>query len=338
MDDLNSFTLPQATTTIEVNNSNSSLTNNTLPVQISQSQNLIPPSSIVTYQISTRPFPETPVVPSTTTSKQKLPPSVVEVHHKSSKNYLLEPYCHPILDSAALSKEDTCKFGRTCIVNKSKIFSYGEHLSHISSTIFKSNRKSSKKFHYDMMDTRLVTCFNKSCKSTNTKFPKTFHYICFQHMMTASSNHDMQFIEIENPGDNILKQITDEVDIKKVMDALQQDETKLIFPVCGKRCYNTVIHTRNKKDPKEDSDYAAAKSWESDGNVMNGIKPSIEILIGWLTTEENASKYFGGIDKNGRTSATRKEAYHYHIRDIIKAENGKYTYIFTKISPILCFH
>ena len=324
MNDINSYTLPQATTTIEVNDPTSSLTNNTLPMQISQSQNLIPPPSIVTYQISTRPFPETTLLPSTEISKPKLPPSVVEVHHLSSKNYLLEPYCRPILDITASSKEDTCKFGRTCIVNKSKIFSYGEHLSHISSTVFKSNRKSSKKFHYDMMDTRLVTCFNKSCKSTNTKFPKTFHYICFQHMMTASSNHDMQFIEIEKEDDNILKQITEEVNMKKVMDVLKHKQTKLLFPVCGKRCYNTVIHLRNKKDPKKDSDYAAAKSWESDGNVIKGLRSSIEILIGWLTTEENASKYFGGIDKNGRTSATRKEAYHYHIRDVIKSENGKY--------------
>ena len=51
-------------------------------------------------------------------------------------------------------------------------------------------------------------------------------------------------------------------------------------------------------------------------------KSSIDILIDWLTTEENANKYFGGLDIDGKTSATRKEAYHHHIRDIIKKENG----------------
>ena len=47
------------------------------------------------------------------------------------------------------------------------------------------------------------------------------------------------------------------------------------------------------------------------------------ILIDWLTTEENCSKYFGGIDANGCMNGNRKEAYHHHICDIIRKENGK---------------
>ena len=50
----------------------------------------------------------------------------------------------------------------------------------------------------------------------------------------------------------------------------------------------------------------------------------MEVLIDWFTTEENTSKYFGGVNSNGRISANRKESYHLHIRDMIKEENDKF--------------
>ena len=290
---------------------------------MSQSQNLIPPSGIVTYESSLTEPIRSPIVSETKNTPKKTSPALVEVHHIGLKNYILEPYCRPVLDSGS-SKQPTCKYGRACIVNKSKIFVHGDHLPHLSSTVFQSNRVTSKKFNYDKMDTRLVTCFNKLCKNANTKLPKSFHYICFQHMMKTLSNNEMSFLEIETPKDKIFEQIMNKVDMKKVMAVLQQTDTKLIFPVCGKRCFNSVSHLRNKKDTKGDSEYAQAKSWEGDGSIDRTIRSSIDIMINWLTTEENASKYFGGLDKNGKTNATRKEAYHYHLRDLIKKENGKY--------------
>ena len=42
-----------------------------------------------------------------------------------------------------------------------------------------------------------------------------------------------------------------------------------------------------------------------------------------MTTEENCSKYFGGLDATGRTNGNRKEVYHLYIRDLIRKENGK---------------
>ena len=73
------------------------------------------------------------------------------------------------------------------------------------------------------------------------------------------------------------------------------------------------------------SEYATVQSWDNDGDANK--KSSIQILIDWLTTEENASKYFGGLDIEGRTSTARKETYHHHIRDLIKNENGKRFFI-----------
>jgi hypothetical protein len=46
------------------------------------------------------------------------------------------------------------------------------------------------------------------------------------------------------------------------------------------------------------------------------------LLIDWLTTEENASRYFGGADKDGRTQSERRDAYHHLIKDLIFKENG----------------
>lgn len=105
------------------------------------------------------------------------------------------------------------------------------------------------------------------------------------------------------------------------MNALQNDGRKLIFHICGKRYYNTVSHTRDKKESKGDNEYTLAKSWEGDGSAKSGVKSSIDVLINWLTTEENASKYFGGLDIEGRMNITIKESYHYHIRDLIQKEN-----------------
>ena len=111
--------------------------------------------------------------------------------------------------------------------------------------------------------------------------------------------------------------------MKKIEDSIKDDHAKLIFLVCGKRCYNTLMKTKKNNSKDGVSDYTVAQSWDKDGNVNTNTMSSIDILIDWLTTEENASKYFGGVDMDGNTNATRKEAYHHHIRDLIKKENGR---------------
>lgn len=125
------------------------------------------------------------------------------------------------------------------------------------------------------------------------------------------------------------------------MNALQNNDRKLIFPICGKRYYNTVSHTRDKKESKGDNEDALAKSWEGDGSAKSGVKSSIDVLINWLTTEENASKYFGGLDIEGRMNTTITESYHYHIGDLIQKENGSERNaesIRSKIGRVLSFY
>jgi hypothetical protein len=92
----------------------------------------------------------------------------------------------------------------------------------------------------------------------------------------------------------------------------------LIFPVCSKRCYKYVSSYNCKKEIVTSN----SSTWEGDGS--KDTKSSSEVLINWLTTEENSVNYFGGSDKDGRTSSTRKETYHNQLVDLIKQENGKY--------------
>ena len=132
----------------------------------------------------------------------------------------------------------------------------------------------------------------------------------------------MTHLILENDKDKLLKLIDSNKveDMASIVRHISNDPTKLIFPVCGKRCYNTLSNYRKKEENKVDSEYATTQNWEKDGTSTKMC--SIEVLVDWLTTEENCSKYFGGLDANGRTSADRKEAYHHRIRDLIKAENG----------------
>ena len=195
-------------------------------------------------------------------------------------------------------------------------------MSLVSPTVFKTKDINNKKYNYGTIDTRLVKCFNKLCKNTNTKVPKWFHYACYQHMIHTQVNDDMNYLEYEGVSDKILDQVVGVKNIKHVQEYLNNKENKLLFPVCGKRCFNIVNGTRNKSKPKGVSEYAATQNWDDDGTTAN--RSSIKVLLDWLTTEENASSYFGGVDAQGKTNGNRKESYHHYLRELIKKENGTF--------------
>ena len=113
-------------------------------------------------------------------------------------------------------------------------------------------------------------------------------------------------IEINTLDDQcITKQVYEGVDICAIKNTIDSDTNNLIFPFCGKHCFNSI-----KKAPTTsngDSKYATALSWEGDGSVTK--KSSMQILIEWITTEENCSTYFGGLDASGHTNGNRKDTY-----------------------------
>ena len=142
---------------------------------------------------------------------------------------------------------------------------------------------------------------------------------------TKNETEKMDMIGITSAHDSILDFVGDHVDISCLKQFSTYDLTNLTFPFCGQRCYNYIINHRDKaKNNNGDSEYATTQSWESDGSSKK--KTSIQVLIDWFTTEENCSNYFGGVNDNGNTNGNRKETYHYHIRDLIRNENGKLMY------------
>lgn len=296
------------------------------PVAISQSQeqtSLPPPPSqrVTNNETNTNHNSDIhPTSPPPNSSNAPNDSGLVTLYHKGSINFVLDQYCLPTTDTT-WAHDNKCKFNRDCILTKTKLSNHVETNTVVSPTVFTNCTQSSKKFKYDTIDLRFVRCFNKLCKNFNSNFAKSFHYICFQHMMATQSKDGMDQLEFEGEEDKIINQIEKKVDIKSIVNHLKKGNNKLIFPVCGKRCYNSIQLLRSKKEIKSHSEYAAAQTWDNDGG--DSMKSSIDVLIEWLTTEENSTNYFGGVDTDGRTSSNRKETYHHRIRDFIKKENGE---------------
>ena len=243
---------------------NNSNTNQTIPVSVVANEVSVPvsQSQISNPESSHMASATTVVIPTqqletTATSSQSntnylltIPRGVVMLHHQLSCKYVLNKYCLPVSEVHFTSDEHKCKFGRDCVVTRTKLLSEGDSLSHISLTVYGSTINTFKKLKYNQMDTRLVHCFNKHCKNTHTKLPKCFHYICYMHKLTNKSNDGMDMIELEGPNDKLLKLIDETVNITSILEEIKLSDTKLIFPVCGKRCYNSVLLTRTKNTNK----------------------------------------------------------------------------------------
>jgi hypothetical protein len=312
---------------------------NTVPADIDMSVN-VPVTQSQTYDCTTtnttnryNTFPSTSSysTPSNTnTSSQVIKnvphvPNFTRVYHDNNINYVMDEYCLPIADSFKCGL-DTCKFGRECLVAKQSVLLKGTLLQTTSSTLFTSVPPTSKKNRYTLHDTRLLRCFNQSCrKSKFDSSPKEFHYVCFMHMLKHyNPDNKMKMISITSVYDDILDFVGDHVNISCLKEFSTNQLSNLTFPFCGQRCCKTITNYKNKKKNKNngDSEYAILQSWDNDGSSRN--KSSTEVLIEWLTTEENCTNYFGGVNEKGATNGNRKESYHYHIRDLIKSENGEF--------------
>jgi guanylate kinase len=130
-----------------------------------------------------------------------------------------------------------------------------------------------------------------------------------------------KLLEYKGGDEVLLDQVqNNDKEIKEQIKQFPTMNTKLIFPLCSKRCFNLLESLRRKKEErkrekekkKEDKLKQATSQcknsctttpaiWDKDGT--DGKKSSIRILIDWLTTEGNLSDYFGGLDKHGKTNA-----------------------------------
>ena len=102
-------------------------------------------------------------------------------------------------------------------------------------------------------------------------------------------------------------------------------------------CYNAIVKARSQSNLKSTSDSdsrkkAAMKSiagntmtrWDSDARDENGMT-SEEVIVYWLTDEENCERYFGGKHgSKGASDGTRKDEYHNLLSQLIMEANGTY--------------
>ena len=96
---------------------------------------------------------------------------------------------------------------------KQKVINTGESIPTMSTTIFKMKNLTSRKFKYTAMDTRSVHCVNKLCKSSDTQLSKSFHYICYKHMMGAKAIECMEELDFKSKKDVIVDKLADGIDM-----------------------------------------------------------------------------------------------------------------------------
>jgi hypothetical protein len=137
----------------------------------------------------------------------------------------------------------------------------------------------------------------------------------------------MKLIELSVSDDNLFSHLLNGNEIKLLVASTSDEDTKFILPVCSKSCYNKVsgFRVNEMKDNILVFSDGTLFNWDKDGG--NGKPSSTEILVNWLTTEENASSYYGGVNRRGKTNANRKEQYHKLIAMLIHKTNGKFDYV-----------
>jgi hypothetical protein len=212
------------------------------------------------------------------------------------------------------------------MIKRSQVYKDGKPVFDLSPTVFIPQPGNLRIYKYNIIDTRTYKCCHPSCSGSKSKVLKVLHHACYMHSLSlVYENDDKLIIYMEDIDDKVLEYVKVNSTERKVLNYLFKTGTPIIFPVCGKRCFKSLLGYRSKEvivlDEGLEEVPPAPANWDKDGDKD---KPSsIAILIDWLTTEENASVYFGGVNEVGKTNAMRKECYHKIIRQRIIDTNGK---------------
>ena len=183
-------------------------------------------------------------------------------------------------------------------------------------------------------DVKLLRCANPKCAKYDEEEKKVdtiFHYCCYVNMLEENHIADIKFDAVK---DNYFS-----AEEKKIMSKMNDDihAKDIIIPFCGKSCYNAIKKLREKK-PTDIESINRKKSaedkinrnsmlrWDSDSR--NGSFTSEEVIVNWLTDDENAEKYFGGTHgKKAKVNGVTKDSYHVELSDLIFETNCTYTFV-----------
>jgi hypothetical protein len=253
--------------------------------------------------------------------------SINTCYHELQKYSVLTKYCMPTEVSINEDKNTLCKFGRECLMLKSKLQSLGRKVPDTPPTVFTPAIGILKKYRYDVLDCTLMSCFEPNCKQKATKQPKLFHFGCYMHNILTSNDPNLKHIEVHDKDDYFLSLAhqNESSTFPDYSNAFCNNQS-LLIPVCGKRCMTNSMARKNARDKGTKTNDTISKGtnvpWDKDGSI--NIRSSEQVLLDWLTTEENTSSYYGGVGKDGLTSSNRKHTYHLKIANEILKENGKY--------------
>jgi hypothetical protein len=137
-------------------------------------------------------------------------------------------------------------------------------------------------------------------------------------------NSNMDIITVHKDSNVILSNLENKNNLRGILSQQSNSGIQFILPVCSKTCYNRLKDEKKEKEKSKGNvtSDGTPMNWDKDGG--NGKMSSTAVVVNWLTTEENASCYYGGVDKRGKTNSKRKEAYHTLLSMLIHKENGTY--------------
>ena len=156
MNNYAAFILPSVST------SNNNETNDSVPILpttdtttmiVSQSQTTLKPSLTVVCTSSssnTSNNDRSIMSPSLLTKhpSSNIIPSLIILHHKANKHYVLQSYCCPINTSNSNSvstPQHVCNFKRDCVISRTKVYASGQNMCNLSPTVYKTTNTKSKK-------------------------------------------------------------------------------------------------------------------------------------------------------------------------------------------------
>jgi hypothetical protein len=183
---------------------------------------------------------------STQTSTQAiLKDKYVRLYHEHKSYMVLEQYYLPV----STVNPTIYKFPfRNCVVQRSKIIETGEQLSDISPIVYKPDPTVNKKLSYRKLDARYVRCFMSNCVDSDAESSKAFHFLCHVHNVNLKGEENYKLIEYKGGNDVLLDQVSmNDNEIKQQIREFPTMNTKLIFPLCSKRCFNSLQSHRKKK-------------------------------------------------------------------------------------------
>jgi hypothetical protein len=162
----------------------------------------------------------------------------VRLYHEDKSYMVLQEYCLPI----TTVNPNLCKYPyRNCVVRRAKLLDCGTKLDDISPTVYQSDLSKNNKLSYTKLDSRYVQCYMPNFVDSNPGTSKIIHFSCHIHNVNLKPVEGFKIVQYEGGNDIILDQVkNNDKELRERIKVFPSLNTKLIFPMCSKRCFNSL--------------------------------------------------------------------------------------------------